>query len=215
MTEARRLAEYHSPEGAQEYLEEYQKLHRKFSDRRERRLLEGFFAQMGTLQSALDLPCGWGRYLPLLASRSERVVQSDYSGSMLAMGRERFAKLPVWGRIRASGTQLPIADGGVELAFSIRLNHHLVTPEHRLQHLREMSRISSRYLIFTYFDAASLKNRLRQRQVRRGRKKPKNTLARHQVRETLEQAGFRILADPMLFRIGSGHRVVFAQRGVK
>ena len=64
MTLPERLDAYNTPEGAQRYLDEYDKVHRKVSDRRERRILSRWARQIGAPGTVLDVPCGWGRYLP-------------------------------------------------------------------------------------------------------------------------------------------------------
>ncbi|MFQ5749386.1 MAG: hypothetical protein ACE5H3_08025, partial [Planctomycetota bacterium] len=104
MTLPRRLREYDSPEGAREYLEEYRKIHRRLSDRRERKLLARYFGRMEAVRTVLDLPSGWGRYLPLLLEEAGRVIEADYSGEMLKLGRRLSGAPPAWSRLRASGT---------------------------------------------------------------------------------------------------------------
>ena len=214
MTLPERLAAYHSDEGAEEYLDEYVKAHRKLSDRRERRLLDGWRQQIGACTSALDLPCGWGRYLPWLSSDGCRVIQADYSGSMLAKSQALHPDNPVKGRMRCFGHAIPLRDQAVQLVFSMRLNHHLVDPEVRRGHIRELFRVSSEWMIFTYFDHASLKNTIRRVRTALGlsKKAPKNTMRRDEVHRMAKEAGFEIVADPQLFRIGSGHRLVLARR---
>lgn len=212
MTDPRRLAEYDSPEGAREYLEEYEKAHRRWSHRREEHLLRGFFRVIGTLESILDLPCGWGRHLPILAPVAERVVEADYSGAMLRLGRELDGRGLAAARLRASGTRLPFADRSVDLVFSMRLNHHLTTPEDRREHVRELLRVARRWVLFSYFDAGTLKNRLRAFQVRFRGKRPKHTLTRREVEALVVAAGFRVVRAPLLFPVGSGHRLILACR---
>ncbi|MBO46142.1 MAG: hypothetical protein CMJ96_04515 [Planctomycetes bacterium] len=213
MTLPHRLDFYNSPEGAAEYLEEYEKSHRKISDKRERKLLSGYFQRVGEIHRTLDLPCGWGRYLPYLQSQSELVYQSDWSHDMLALGQERFGSDSSAGRFRSLGNQLPLASQSMELCFSMRLNHHLVDPAVRRKHVEEMFRVSNQWVIFSYFDNNSLKSWTRRvRKFFGGKKGLKNTLLRSEVREIAAQAGFEVVADPMLFAIGSGHRIVLAKR---
>jgi len=211
VTDPDRLAFYDSPEGAEEYLDEYRKLHRKLSDRRERRILQRYFARMDGVRSVLDLPCGWGRYLPTLRSAGAWVLEADASTSMLKTTRRLHDPKP--DVVRCFGHEVPLADDAVDLVFSMRLNHHLVDPEVRRGHVRELFRVARRFAVFTYFDAASLKNRLRVLRTRLGltRKTPKNTLRRAEVRALARDAGWRVVADPMLFVVGSGHRLVLAE----
>lgn len=212
MTLPHRLAQYGSPEGAREYLEEYRKLHRRFSHARERWILRRFFRLMEPISTSLDLPSGWGRHLTLLRERAPRVVQADHSGEMLRLAARLFPREPVLGRLRASGTEIPLADRSVDLTFSLRLNHHFVDLEERRRHLDEVLRVARRYAVFSYFDSRTLKSWLRELQVRQGRKRPKNTLSRGEVEERLRAAGFQVLAAPLLFPLGSGHRLVLAER---
>jgi len=214
MTAPDRLKAYASAEGAREYLEEYDKLHRKLSDRRERRMLDRWFRQIGRVASALDLPCGWGRYLPYLQAQGAQVVEADYSGSMVRMSWDKHTASPPVGGLRCFGHQIPLRDRAVELVFSMRLNHHLVDPAVRREHLREVLRVSGRWALFTYFDHGSVKNLLRRARtgLRLTRKPPKSTLRRAEVHAIAAERGFRIVEDPWLFVVGSGHRIVLAER---
>ncbi|HEX9794645.1 MAG TPA: class I SAM-dependent methyltransferase [Planctomycetota bacterium] len=212
MTLQHRLQEYASPEGAREYLEEYEKAHRKWSDRRERRILERFFVRTGKVGSALDLPCGFGRYLGFLREHAGQVAQSDWSGEMMLLSRRLFPEHPVFGQVRGSGSAMPFRDRAVDLVFSMRLNHHVADPAARRAHVDEILRVARRFAVFSYFDAGSLKARIRRWRARSGGKREKNTLARTEVRALAAAAGFVVHADPMLFAVGSGHRLLLAER---
>lgn len=214
MTLPERLAAYHAAEGAEEYIDEYRKFHRKLSDRRERKLLEGYFRRIGSIATALDLPCGWGRYMPFLAAQGAKVLEADYSGSMVAKVVEVFPRAPLLGRLRCFGHRIPLTDRSMELVFSMRLSHHLVDPVMRREHLQELFRVADRWVIFSYFDSASLKNVVRRARTALGlsKKSPKNTLRRAQVKAIAAAAGFCVVEDPLLFVVGSGHRLVLARR---
>lgn len=213
MTLRHRLREYDSPEGAAQYYGEYAKLHRRLSDRRERRLLGRWFRRFGPLGTVLDMPCGWGRYLGELSRRGTRVIEADYSRDMIKMAR-RLGALRSPAGLRCFGHQIPLQDRSVDLAFSMRLNHHLVDPTTRREHLRELFRVSGRWVIFSYFDHASLKNLLRRARtnLRLTHKPPKSTLRRSEVQALAAECGFQIVEDPWLFAIGSGHRLVLGER---
>ncbi|PCJ52516.1 MAG: hypothetical protein COA70_12275 [Planctomycetota bacterium] len=214
MTLPERLAAYHAADGAEEYLDEYTKLHRKISDKRERKLLDRYFERIGSVSTALDLPCGWGRYMPMLRAQGAEVIEADYSGSMVAKVVDVFPNTPLLGRMRCFGHKIPLHDQAMDVVFSMRLNHHLVDPVVRREHVEELFRVSSRFVIFSYFDSASLKNVIRKARTKMGlsKKRPKNTLRRTQVQALAKEAGFKILEDPMLFVVGSGHRLVLAER---
>jgi len=213
MTLRERLKFYDSPEGAEEYLDEYNKAHRRLSDQRERRILTRWFTRIASIDYALDLPCGFGRYYGFLQAHAQRVIEADYSRDMVKAAQTRGGDAPPSG-FRCFGHEIPLRDRAVDLAFSMRLSHHLVDPATRRAHVRELFRVSDRWVVFSFFDHASFKNLLRRARTGVGltRKPPKSTLRRAEVRAIAEESGFRVLEDPWLFVIGSGHRLVLGER---
>jgi ubiquinone/menaquinone biosynthesis C-methylase UbiE len=200
-----KLQNYNSPRGAEAYKADYKnKLHRKWSDKRERALLTRYFAKIGKVDRILDLPSGHGRLSDLLHSHCNTLVEADWSFTMVSLNkrdhgtdRRRY--------FRASALEIPLPDGAVDVAVSFRLSHHLETQELRERHLRELFRTAKKHVIVTWFSASSLKNLLRQVRVKLTGKKPKNVLRNDRVRAIAQEAGFvQTLAKP-LFVVGSGH----------
>ncbi|MBL8754209.1 MAG: class I SAM-dependent methyltransferase [Planctomycetes bacterium] len=200
-----KLQNYNSPRGAEAYKADYQnKLHRKWSDKRERALLTRYFAQIGHVDRILDLPSGHGRLSDLLHAHCKTLIEGDWSFTMVSLNkrdhgtdRRRYC--------RASALEIPLPDGAVDVAVSFRLSHHLETQELRERHLRELFRVAKKHVIVTWFSATSLKNMLRQLRVKLAGKKPKNVLRNERVRAIAQEAGFRQTLAKPLFLIGSGH----------
>ncbi len=98
----------------------------------------------GQVRTALDLPCGTGRLAPLLFSRHIAAAGADVSHEML---RETFRKLgkefPIF---QCSADAIPLRDGSLDAVFAIRFLFHLDRPG-RLRVLREMARVSRRWLL--------------------------------------------------------------------
>ncbi|MCB9882541.1 MAG: methyltransferase domain-containing protein [Planctomycetes bacterium] len=211
---SKRLERYNSGVGARSYVSEYdEKVHRKLSDRRERKLFDRLASRLEPGGLVVDLPSGFGRLSDVFQRFGERLVGSDWSFDMLRLRNERLAAQGGDPRsVRVRVPHMPFRDRSVHCICSIRLNHHLKAEEERVAHLRELTRVSKRYVLFTYFDAGTLKNRLRALRVRLFGLAPKRTLPYPTVRRILDEEGFRILAAPLLFRIGSGHRLVLAER---
>ena len=86
----------------------------------------------------------------------------------------------------------------------MRLSHHLPTAAERKRLVRELLRVARCYVLMTFFDHHSLKNRLRQRQ--RTRKPPKLTMTVEEVGELARHQDAELVEAPMLSFIGSGHR---------
>jgi len=89
----------------------------------------------------LDVGCGHGRSLPLLAEafRPARLLGLDREPRVLANARPRAAKIgPMVTLIRGDCTTLPLAAGSVDLIFCHQILHHLVP---QAQALREFHRV--------------------------------------------------------------------------
>jgi ubiquinone/menaquinone biosynthesis C-methylase UbiE len=200
-----KLQNYNSPRGAEAYKADYKnKLHRKWSDKRERALLTRYFARIGQVDRILDLPSGHGRLSGLLHSHCKTLIEADWSFTMVSLNK-RDHGTEARHYCRASALEIPLPDGAVDVAVSFRLSHHLETQELRERHLRELFRVARKHVIVTWFSATSLKNMLRQLRVKIAGKKPKNVLRNDRVRAIAQEAGFaQMLAKP-LFLIGSGH----------
>ncbi|RME03398.1 MAG: class I SAM-dependent methyltransferase [Planctomycetota bacterium] len=213
------LDRYNSPEGALSYTKKFRRHWNEYLNNfTEQRLLRKL---LGKLPSAvagqiLDCPCGYGRLYPLLREVAEEVIEADYSEHLLSKAREFQARGPFGPAkdyIRADALNLPFEDDRFELVLSVRLCHHIRLLEERLQYVRELMRVSSRYVIFTYFDFYSLKNRLRQlRRKFSPKKREKWTLKLEQVQELAREAGFFVRYSIPLSRFFSGHRYVLLEK---
>lgn len=146
--------------GAVEYYESkrYKSSLQKRVDRRERSLLAELIERYaGRGGSALDVPSGYGRIVPVLRALDYRLVLVDISDDMVNFVKERDDLGPdarVFQGDLLKG--LALGDGELDLACSIRLFQHLHTPEWRVAALRELARVSKRWVILTFYDAGSL-----------------------------------------------------------
>ncbi|GMV90762.1 MAG: hypothetical protein AMXMBFR82_05400 [Candidatus Hydrogenedentota bacterium] len=123
----------------------------------EQRLVNDFLSMIPASDFSgfvLDMPCGFGRFLPSLREFAPRVVEGDWSGSMLEIVRSRHPGMAPE-MVRSSATTLPFASRSFSLVFSVRLCHHIQTFEQRLEYLREIQRVSERWIIVTYLDEHS------------------------------------------------------------
>lgn len=204
--ERSKLENYDSRRGAEAYRADYQnKLHRKVSDRLERRIFNKLLPQLGPCESVLDLPCGAGRLHLLLAEHAPRIIEADFSASMLALNREQHLRLADDRYLRCSALEVPLANQSVDLVVSVRLSHHINTPEGRRRHLEELFRVARKGVICTWFSATSLKNLLRRARSVFNHKRPKNTMHNREVRQIAAACGFRTIRTVPLAVVGSGH----------
>ena len=175
---------------------------KSLSTRRECSLLDRLLESQGHCRTLLDLPCGGGRVSPPLARHTDLLIESDIGIGQVRYAREhgRVPTQQIW--MTASGFEIPLRDAAVDGTVCVRLNHHLPAAVERERLVRELLRVSRRFVIMTFFDFASLKNRLRRV---RG-KPPKFTMRVDELGALAQSCGATLVESPALFVIGSGHR---------
>lgn len=205
---AAKLDHYASTQGAAAYKRDHErKLHRRLSTRREHRIFARFLRDQTANQLVLDLPAGHGRLFPLLRGPNARVIEADWSGSMLTLNR-RDHEGDAHGYLRCCALDIPLPDRAVDVAVSVRLSHHFDREADRERHLRELFRVAADRVLVSYFSFHSLKNLLRRLRAPLDGKRRKNTLRSARVREIAADCGFVPLRATPLSRLASGH--VFA-----
>jgi len=100
----------------------------------------------------LDAPCGTGRLTAALEPLTARLVSLDVSRAMLTAAPESFGAAA---RIEASVFALPFATGAFDVAVACRLLHHFPAEVDRRAALGELARVARRYVVVSYWDAAS------------------------------------------------------------
>lgn len=102
------------------------------------------------VRQCLDLPCGTGRLFPLLWQERPQFVGADISWEMMQVARtksgsEADGATPV-ALVQCDSEHIPFRDRAFDGVFSIRFMCHL-PPAVRVRILREMGRVSRRWLI--------------------------------------------------------------------
>jgi ubiquinone/menaquinone biosynthesis C-methylase UbiE len=200
------LAKYASPEGAASYNTKYEEeVHKRVSHRVELKLLRRLFSYVGPRKRLLDLPSGTGRMFGEIGKASASYVACDYSREMLKLCRENIAGAPAR-FVTASCFHMPYRDGAFDCVFSARLMHHIPDRAERVRFIAEMARVSSEWVITTYFDTWSLKNILRAIRRPFNRKRAKVTFTTAEMREIGARFGLAMQVSWPLSRLASGHR---------
>jgi len=201
-------AELHT---ATDYNQAYETLAlKRMSTQRERNLIARLLGAHGRVGTLLELPCGGGRLSPSFAPWTDLLLQADTGWGQLLYAKERRPPLPT-PRIlmSASGFHIPFRDGSLDGVACVRLNHHLPTVEERHRLVHELLRVARKFVLMTFFDHHSLKNRLRQRT----KKRPKLTMTQTEVAAIAREHGATLVDAPMLSFIGSGHRYAMMVKG--
>jgi len=125
---------------------------RQLSTWRDRQVARKALKLAGNPKSVLDVPCGTGRFLGVLAEQPERMIHAcDNSQHMINAGL-KFRDPTVVERIKSfqgSAFELSVDDEFVETVFCIRLIHHMGDTEDRLKLLTELRRVASSTVIIS------------------------------------------------------------------
>ncbi|MGE4475999.1 MAG: class I SAM-dependent methyltransferase [Stutzerimonas sp.] len=187
-------------EHAYQYLHKHQDgIARRLSHWRDEQLARWALTRAGEPDLVLDLPCGAGRFWPLLAEHPSRMIfAADNSADMLAVAQseqppEVVARVETF---QTSAFDIDMHDSAVDSIFCMRLLHHVADPQHRLAMLREFHRVTRDTLILSLWVDGNYKAWKRKRlERRRPAKENQNrfVVPRGLVEAEFAEAGFDIL----------------------
>ncbi len=151
----------------------------------------------------LDLPCGAGRFWPMLAENPNRVIiAADNSADMIDVARESQPS-DVVARVmsfRTSAFAIDLGANAVDCIFCIRLLHHVQATENRLAILKEFHRVTRDTVILSLWVDGNYKawkrrraERLRAEEGRSEQDQNRFVVSRNDIESEFQQAGFRIL----------------------
>ncbi|MGH8386741.1 MAG: class I SAM-dependent methyltransferase [Pseudomonas sp.] len=193
------FSEKYDDQHAQQYLHKHQDgTSRKLSHWRDEQLARKALSSVGEPGLVLDLPCGAGRFWPLLAEKTNRVIiGADNSESMLNIATKA-QPADVVKRVQplqTSAFDIALPDNAVDSIFCMRLLHHIGESEHRMTILREFERVTRDSVILSLWVDGNFKAWKRKR-LERTRERVgyhnRFVLPAATVEQEFEQAGFRI-----------------------
>ena len=197
------FSEKYDKDHAREYFLKHQAgLARRLSHKRDEQLARRALALAGEPGLVLDLPCGAGRFWPLLAEKPNRVIiGADNSEAMIETACA--AQPPeVVARVRplqTSAFAIDLPDNSVDSIFCMRLFHHIGEAAHRKTILSEFQRVSRDSVILSLWVDGNFKAwRRKKLEQRRSAKAEQDNyqnrfvLPADTVEEEFEAAGFRI-----------------------
>lgn len=193
------FSEKYNEQHAREYFHKHRTgLSRRLSNQRDQQLARRALTLVGDPGLILDLPCGAGRFWPLLAEKPNRIIiGADNSEAMLNTALEAQPS-DVVKRVRplhTSAFDIALPDNAVDSIFCMRLLHHIGEPAHRLAILKEFERVSRDSVIVSLWVDGNFKAWKRKRLERtRGQKDYQNrfVLPTDTAEKEFRQAGFRI-----------------------
>jgi ubiquinone/menaquinone biosynthesis C-methylase UbiE len=200
---AKPISNKYDEQHAQDYWLKHQDgLARRLSNKRDEQLARRALALAGEPGLVLDLPCGAGRFWPLLAQKPNRVIiGADNSTAMLEVATQA-QSAEVVKRVQplqASAFDIALPDNAVDSIFCMRLLHHVGESAHRLTLLREFQRVTRDSVIISLWVDGNFKAWKRKRLERKHRQETgqdgyqnRFVLPAATVEEEFRQAGFRI-----------------------
>lgn len=166
-----KFSEKYDPQHAAEYLVKHQDgLSRRLSHQRDVQLARKALALAGEPGLVLDLPCGAGRFWPLLAEKPNReIIGADYSAAMLDLASlaQPADVVKRVRRLQTSAFEIDLPDNSVDNIFSMRLLHHIGDSSHRMALLREFHRVTRDSVIISLWVDGNFKAWKRKRLERK------------------------------------------------
>lgn len=154
----------------------------------------------GNPDSILDLPCGAGRFWPMLTTTgASRLLAADNSQAMLDIATryqppaisERFETF------QTSAFAIELPDASVDNIFCMRLIHHVGEANNRMTLLREFHRVCRQSVCISLWVDGNLQaHRRRKLEASRKRKQYQNRFItdRNIIESEFAAAGFRVTA---------------------
>ncbi len=195
-------AKYNSVHAQAYHHKHHDGLARRLSHRRDEQLARKALRLAGDPTLVLDLPCGAGRFWPLLAEQPNRVIiGADNSAAMLNVARQAHppALLARVQTLQTSAFAIDLPNRSVDCIFSMRLMHHIGGSNHRRAMLHEFHRVTRDTVILSLWVDGNYKAwkraRLEQKRDLRENRSTQNRFAlpATQVEEEFRGAGFTIL----------------------
>ncbi len=114
------------------------------------KLLQKAHIKNGTI---LNVPCGFGRFTTILNAFNLKILFFDLHPKMVKRCSEQFEAN---GHAFLNGTirSLPFKDRCFDAIMTIRFFHHYFDDNDRLLMLRELQRVSKKYVILTYYKSS-------------------------------------------------------------
>lgn len=120
-------------------------------DRFEKAFAQRLFDMVDSDAHIVDVPCGNGRFFDIF-SKAKALTLVDYSVNMLKAVEDRFGVSKNVKLLRADISAIALPDDSADLCFCMRLFHHMENDDVRLAALKELARISKKYIALSFYN---------------------------------------------------------------
>lgn len=141
------------PDGTLKYEKKrYAHLDQKIVNSIEHRIVKKLLLKAKTIDGyILNSPCGYGRFTHLFDLLKLKIIFFDLHPKMVARCRDRYG-YNGHAFINGSIRTLPFKNKSFNVVLNIRFFHHYFEQEDRFLMLRELQRVTKRYVILTYYN---------------------------------------------------------------
>lgn len=185
--------------------------------RAEMALIARGFAEVSHVKTVLDAPCGVGRATIWLAQHGYEATGVDLGAGAVAIATQAVAAAQVSATIRQENIEeMRFADRSFDATLCFRLIHHFPNPEIRQRFIRELCRVSDRYVLISYlspWSPTSMRRRLRKTIFGVADRQHMNSLG--EISAYFDQQGFELVKNiPQTRFLKSLQLAVFRRRDI-
>jgi len=204
-------------EGVKKYATtRYKKADQRYVHRREDTILRSYMKRASVYPGLiLDIPCGYGRFIPLLHEYGSGVIGSDQSLSMVGHMLKQHPRSPrkLWGVVGDAVRGMPFKAEAFAGVVSIRLFQHLHTRSEREAALEEFARLTQHFVILSYYRRNALHTA--QRRLRRWLKPTQTTInmvTHSEFLEEIHNAGLECLSEKAVLKGMHAHHIALLHK---
>ncbi len=156
----------------------------------------------------LNAPCGYGRFSDILSQSCSKLIYFDLHPQMMEMCKARYEANNT-GHIIGSIRALPFRTATFDTVVTVRFFHHYFDKDDREFMLTELSRVSARYVIVTYYVKTPLHSLAKKTNPKGNRMV---MLPPAEFKQELAQAGLKIIRHRALLPALHAQRFVLAEK---
>jgi ubiquinone/menaquinone biosynthesis C-methylase UbiE len=155
-------------------------------DQTEKKCIESLMRAVPAGSVVLDVPCGAGRFHPMLKTAGHRVLAADISSEMLDLARAAGLADEYF---LADAENIGLPEKSVDGVFCIRLFHHIAAPEMRRRIFKEFARVAKGWVLVSFYHSNCLK---RFKKLIRGKPSSGEHVSFSALRAEAAAAGLRV-----------------------
>lgn len=197
---------WHSLEKVNKYYHRrYRSFDQRLIDRREKKIVYDIFLKYKINGKILDIPCGYGRFHPLLVRFGE--VHAADNGKLIAKFQQDNIGLAKSTTI-CDAADMPFKDNSFDAVFSFRLIQHIHNRTERINIYKEFCRVSKNWVIISLYVNSAIHQTIK----KINKKKAKITFLQNaEINDEFSEANLDIVSSQLVLPVLHGHKVLLTK----